>query len=287
MDFGGIIAGALGGAARQTGELADNAIQMDNRATLQQQESEIALARAKALEDYKTQSGNRQRSERADRINTGAAGIVARQQADRLNNFYNKGGDGTVTALNPEDISDEEKAMVPTSESDLSQARIKAASQSGDLDPNQEAAISGRQAALEAANDRMAVRLESQQQISQDRILSSERNTDVRVQAAIDKAMAGSNKDAKKDRLTTIINSMNATIKNLTEGERGKTPEAKAAWKKSLDDAIALRDGATAQLKTSMLDVQPTPKPASAAPSASGSRKDVADALKAWEDQGR
>jgi hypothetical protein len=57
-----------------------------------------------------------------------------------------------------------------------------------------------------------------------------------------------------------MINSANATIKSLTEGSKGTTPEAKAAWQRQYDDAIAVRDKATALQKGS-LDARDTNKP--------------------------
>jgi hypothetical protein len=70
-----------------------------------------------------------------------------------------------------------------------------------------------------------------------------------------------------RDRLTTMINSANATIKSLTEGSKGSTPEAKAEWQRQYDDAVALRDKATGMLKGSLDERAPTPKPEPAAAS--------------------
>lgn len=63
-----------------------------------------------------------------------------------------------------------------------------------------------------------------------------------------------------RDRLTTMVNSANATIKSLTEGSKGNTPEAKAEWQRQYDDAVALREKAMGLLKGS-LDERNTPKP--------------------------
>jgi len=69
------------------------------------------------------------------------------------------------------------------------------------------------------------------------------------------------------DRLTTMVNSANTTIKSLTEGDKGKTPEAKAAWQRQYDDAVALRDKAMSLLKGQM-DEKTPPKPEPGAPKA-------------------
>jgi len=71
------------------------------------------------------------------------------------------------------------------------------------------------------------------------------------------------------DRLTTMVNSANTTIKSLTEGDKGKTPEAKAAWQRQYDDAVALRDKAMSLLKGQMDEKgTPKPKPETGAPKA-------------------
>jgi hypothetical protein len=59
----------------------------------------------------------------------------------------------------------------------------------------------------------------------------------------IDAEIAGGmfNKNSS-EKLTSIINSANATIKSLDESGRGNTPEAKAEWQRQRDDAVAIRD---------------------------------------------
>lgn len=69
------------------------------------------------------------------------------------------------------------------------------------------------------------------------------------------------------DRLTTMVNSANTTIKSLQEGSKGNTPEAKAEWQRQMDDAVALRDKAMTLLKGQM-DEKATPKPEPGAPKA-------------------
>lgn len=69
------------------------------------------------------------------------------------------------------------------------------------------------------------------------------------------------------DRLTTMVNSANTTIKSLQEGSKGNTPETKAEWQRQMDDAVALRDKAMTLLKGQM-DEKATPKPEPGAPKA-------------------
>lgn len=65
------------------------------------------------------------------------------------------------------------------------------------------------------------------------------------------------------ERLTSVINAANGTIKSLNEGGKGNTAETKAAWQKSMDDAVAVRDQAQA-LQKGALEAKassPAPKP--------------------------
>lgn len=62
------------------------------------------------------------------------------------------------------------------------------------------------------------------------------------------------------EKLTSVINAANATIKSLDESSKGSTPEAKAEWQRQRDDAVAVRDKAMA-LQKSGLDAREKPKP--------------------------
>lgn len=87
-----------------------------------------------------------------------------------------------------------------------------------------------------------------------------------KIQAEIDSGQLGKN---SRDRLTTMINSANATIKSLNDGSKGSTPEAKAEWQRQYDDAVALRDKATGLLKGTLDEkANQPPKPAAPAPGA-------------------
>ena len=71
------------------------------------------------------------------------------------------------------------------------------------------------------------------------------------------------------DRLTSVVNSANATIKSLMDGGKGATPEAKAEWQKQYDDAVAIRTQATT-LQKNALDLRDTGKPGAPKPDAGG-----------------
>jgi len=67
------------------------------------------------------------------------------------------------------------------------------------------------------------------------------------------------------EKLTSIINAANATIKSLDDSSKGSTPEAKAEWQRQRDDAVAVRDKAMALQKSGLearekLKPEPAPK---------------------------
>lgn len=77
----------------------------------------------------------------------------------------------------------------------------------------------------------------------------------------IDAEIAGGmfNKNSS-EKLTSIINSANATIKSLDESSKGNTAEAKAEWQRQRDDAVAIRDKAITMQKSG-LDAREKSKP--------------------------
>lgn len=77
----------------------------------------------------------------------------------------------------------------------------------------------------------------------------------------IDAEIAGGvfNKNSS-EKLTSVINAANATIKSLDDSSKGSTPEAKAEWQRQRDDAVAVRDKAMA-LQKSGLDAREKLKP--------------------------
>lgn len=80
---------------------------------------------------------------------------------------------------------------------------------------------------------------------------------------ALAKAADGG-KAMNPERLTTMVNSANATIKNLMDGSRGRTPEEKAEWQRQYDAAVQLRDRATTLLNQNLDGRAPKPGPAPA-----------------------
>jgi hypothetical protein len=62
----------------------------------------------------------------------------------------------------------------------------------------------------------------------------------------------GAAKPQAQERLNSIINSQNATIKSLQDGSKGKTEEERAAWQSRMDLAVQLRDEAQRLLQQSL-----------------------------------
>lgn len=67
-----------------------------------------------------------------------------------------------------------------------------------------------------------------------------------------DIADGGTAKPQAQERLNSIINSQNATIKSLQDGSKGKTEEERAAWQSRMDMAVQLRDEAQRLLQQSL-----------------------------------
>lgn len=84
-------------------------------------------------------------------------------------------------------------------------------------------------------------------------------------------------KGQTQERLSTVINSANATLKSLDDNGPGKTPESKALWQKQRDDAIALRDEAIA-LQKEALGARAAPPAATGTSTGGGAPKKVTEA---------
>ena len=68
-------------------------------------------------------------------------------------------------------------------------------------------------------------------------------------------------KGQTQERLSTVINSANATLKSLEDNGPGKTPASKTLWEQQRADAVALRDEAI-RLQKEALGARGTPPPA-------------------------
>lgn len=77
----------------------------------------------------------------------------------------------------------------------------------------------------------------------------------------------GAVRPQQQERLNSIINSQNATIKSLIDGGRGKTEEEKRQWQERYDLAVQLRDEAQQLLRQSLAERSSKSPAAAPAPS--------------------
>lgn len=85
------------------------------------------------------------------------------------------------------------------------------------------------------------------------------------------KVEAGSYGKEDSDRLTTVIEKANSTIKSLTDNPPSRDPEARAAWKQQMTDFQALRERAR-DLLNQQLDKRTPHPPAPAKTPAAGAK---------------
>jgi hypothetical protein len=71
-------------------------------------------------------------------------------------------------------------------------------------------------------------------------------------------------KGAAQERMTTMVNSANQTIEKLNNTSKGTTEESKKNWQRQMDDAVRLRDNATANLNRLFDEEKPAGKGAGA-----------------------
>lgn len=105
---------------------------------------------------------------------------------------------------------------------------------------------------------------ENQAQAASTTALASKYKKDIeKINAEIEGGMFNKNSNEK---LNSIINSANATIKSLDDSGKGNTPEAKAEWQRQRDAAVAVRDKAT-KMQQDGLNARDNAKPKSDATS--------------------
>jgi hypothetical protein len=84
----------------------------------------------------------------------------------------------------------------------------------------------------------------------------------------------GKDHEKRQERLSTVINSANATITSLQNSSKGNTAESKATWAQQMADAVAMRDQAIALQKEALSGrAESPPPPAAAAATDTGGRK--------------
>lgn len=93
------------------------------------------------------------------------------------------------------------------------------------------------------------IRIESKEESEKAQRAQTDRRLDIMEKSADARAARGdSDKSNSQERLTTMINSANQTIRSLNDSSKGNTPESKAEWQRQMDDAIKLRNNAQSRL---------------------------------------
>lgn len=174
--MGGIIMGALGGLGEQAANLGGTMFKAELDRDARQQESDLALSRAKALEEFKVGLGNAERAAQTARIDTAAQGIIGSKLADKANKLY-----GDKSNLTVDDLADEEKQALALTDGEKAAARTQAAINTGDISPKDAATLGVKDDALlykamweqskeEGRNARSDARITAQQEASDKRL---------------------------------------------------------------------------------------------------------------------
>jgi len=269
MNLGGIIAGGMQGGAAAAQGMAQEGIAADSRTALMKATQDADLARAKALDDYKRQGKNTDRAARAKRVND-AAGMIDREMQERVADKHKPmNGMGPILPAEEVRLSQTQKAR----------NRFAGAAKTGDLAPQTEASLLASEDRLisaerraEKAEDRRDGRLDKAEagknQRQDDALDSREEISQKRLDAAL--ANGGGAGGAEKERLETLMNTLQTRMSKLQESDRGRTPEAKAQWQRDYDDASDLYRAALQRRKSKFdnaaapsggAQVNATPKP--------------------------
>jgi hypothetical protein len=213
-----IVMGALGGlgeAAQNVGStLLKNELDTESKLKVNQQDSDLALQRAKALEDYKLQAANTQREAQAQRIGAAQQGIVN----GRLATKYAQSDQAVAAAdagQTDAPLTDEQRAVIAQSKEEdrkrLTADRgtyVDAAIQTGDIAPKDVLASDTRaQVADITAQSRRDVQ-DARNEVAMARVDAMNAKTQAqydaamaKIEAAVTKAGAGNTDFDKKIKL--------------------------------------------------------------------------------------
>lgn len=213
----GIILGALAGAGGQLADYADKQITQDQALERQTNESNLALQRTQALEQFKLQMANQQRGEMVQRVQ-GAAGNIADQQMAPVIQQEQAG------ITDPGSWTTEQQAAVDQSNSTRRQGIVQQALQdgsaglaSGDISPEKAMENTSKlqitQLKVENLLDRANDRNQTLKDIADVRAEAMRYGYELRLQAAHEKSLTG-----KIDTATgrMLITSEDANIKAST-----------------------------------------------------------------------
>lgn len=128
--------GALGGMGDALQNIGGSMFKAELDRDARQADSDLALARAKSLEEFKAGLGERDRKQMVERIDTAAKGIIGGKIAQKANDLYGPGSN-----LTEADLADEEKQALALTDGEKAAARTQAGVETGYISPKDAATI--------------------------------------------------------------------------------------------------------------------------------------------------
>lgn len=237
--------GALGGMGDALQNIGGSMFKAELDRDARQADSDLALARAKSLEEFKSGLGERDRKQMVERIDTAAKGIIGGKIAQKANDLYGPGSN-----LTEADLADEEKQALALTDGEKAAARTQAAINIGYISPK-DAATSERDERRLDATERAtaqretaaAMRDETQRYIAELREETAQKRIEGLVQRLGGGKDGASNAlsflDGKRKKLQSEETSLRQMLKTEMEG-KGPTEQRriKAEYEPKLD-AIA------------------------------------------------
>lgn len=193
--------GALGGMGDALQNIGGSMFKAELDRDARQADSDLALARAKSLEEFKAGLGERDRKQMVERIDTAAKGIIGGKIAQKANDLYGPGSN-----LTEADLADEEKQALALTDGEKAAARTQAAINTGYISPKDAATIERDERRLDATErataqreTAAAMRDETQRYIAELR----EKTAQQRIEALIRKSEGGG-KDGTREALSFL-----------------------------------------------------------------------------------
>lgn len=278
--------GALGGMGDAMQNIGGSMFKAELDRDARQADSDMALARAKALEEFKVGLGERDRAQMTERIDTATKGIIGGKIAQKANDLYGPGSN-----LTEADLADEEKQALALTDGEKAAARTQAAINTGYISPKDAATIERDERRLDATErataqreTAAAMRDETQRYIAELR----EKTAQQRIEALIRKSEGGG-KDGTREALSFLdgarkeLQSEETSLRQMLKAEMedkssGEQKRIKAEYEPKLSaiaekrrqieqdfDSVRERVGLPAR-STKPEAAAPAPKPAAALP---------------------
>lgn len=213
----GIILGALGGAGGQLADYADKQIAQDQKLEAMGMEGNLALQRAKALEEFKLNMVNQQRQQMVARVDNAAGQIADAKLAPKV--AAEKAGITDPGSWTPEQQAAVDQSNALDRQSIIAQAKADgtAGLASGDISPEKAMENTSKLQINQLKMDNLLARAEDRsatmKEIAEVRAESTRYSNELRLQASQEKRMSG-----KIDTATgrMLITSEDANIKAST-----------------------------------------------------------------------